>query len=286
MSDAGDDVRNAAQIEYWNEVSGPKWVALDDVINAQIEPVGEAAMDRAEVSATDRVIDVGCGCGPTSLGLARRANAGSVTGIDISGPMLERARERATAAGLANLSFEHADAQTHALIPESFELVFSRFGVMFFADATAAFANLHQALVPGGRLAFVCWQGLDRNPWMRVPLAAAARHISLPEPPAPGAPGPFAFADTERVRGILEAAGFVDVGFEPQQGELWVGGRGSLDQTVDFVLQRGPAGAALRSAGETARPAVARSVREALEPYASDEGVRMPAAAWIVTGRV
>jgi SAM-dependent methyltransferase len=244
-------------------------------------------MDRAEVAAGERVLDVGCGCGQTSLQLVGRVSPdGSVLGIDISGVMLDRARQRAREQGEARVRFEHADAQTHALIPESFELVFSRFGVMFFADATAAFANLHQALVPGGRLAFVCWQGLDRNPWMRVPLAAAARHISLPEPPAPGAPGPFAFADTERVRGILEAAGFVDVGFEPQQGELWVGGRGSLDQTVDFVLQMGPAGAALRSAGETARPAVARSVREALEPYASDEGVRMPAAAWIVTGRV
>ena len=174
MSDAGDAVRNAAQIEYWNEVSGPKWVALDDVINAQIEPVGVAAMDRAEVSASDRVIDVGCGCGPTSLGLARRASAGRVTGIDISGPMLARARERADAAGLANLSFERADAQTHAFEGGGTDLVFSRFGVMFFDDPVAAFANLGRALTADGRMVFACWQGLGDNAWMRVPIAAVA----------------------------------------------------------------------------------------------------------------
>jgi SAM-dependent methyltransferase len=182
--------------------------------------------------------------------------------------------------------FEHGDAQTFAFEPASFDLVFSRFGAMFFADPTAAFANLHGALAPGGRLVLLCWQGLDRNPWMRVPLAAVARHVALPARPSPCTPGPFALADAERVRGILADARFADITFEALECELLVGGGGDLERSVDFALQMGPAGAALREAGEAARGAAAESVREALAPYVTPEGVRMPSASWVVSAGV
>ena len=242
-------------------------------------------MDRAAPAPDESVLDVGCGCGQTTVQLGERVGPGGrVTGIDLSAVMLEQARQRR--AIHENLRFENADAQIARLPARKFDLVFSRFGVMFFADAEAAFSNLRSALKPGGRLAFVCWQPLIRNPWLTVPLAAAATQISLPDPPPPGSPGPFSFADTDRVRGILAGAGFEKIAFESVEQTLIVGGRGGVEQALEFLLNLGPLGAALREAGDDARPAVAAAVSEALTPFATADGVRMGAAAWIATARV
>lgn len=277
---------NAEQIQYWNELAGPKWVALQELIDDQIRPLGVRAMDRAAISRGERVLDVGCGCGDTALEIARRVGpTGAVLGVDISTMMLERARQAAHDAGIAHAQFQNADAQTHAIPPESFDVLYSRFGVMFFIDSDAAFANLRSALRLGGRLAFVCWQGVQHNPWMLVPLMAALQHIPPPPLPAPDAPGPFAFADAERVRGILSRAGFVDIAFEELQETLTVGGGRDLDQTVEFLLQMGPAARALRDVGTELRTVVAGAVREALVPYDTPNGVRMASASWIVTAR-
>jgi len=274
---------NAAQIEYWNEVTGPKWAALGDLIDAQIGPLGCTAMDRAPVVPGERVIDVGCGCGHTSLELSRRVGAeGHVLGIDISAPMLGRAHELAR--GVENVSLLEADAQTHAFEAGGADLVFSRFGVMFFDDPTAAFANLRAALRPGGRLAFVCWQGLDRNPWLALPLATVAKHVELPTPPAPEAPGPFAFSDDGRVRSILSAAGWGDPRAESLNRKLSLGGTRDLSESAKFALQLGPAAAVLRDAEPEARASVANAILDALRPHWSEErGVELDAAAWIVT---
>ncbi|MEZ4218915.1 MAG: class I SAM-dependent methyltransferase [Myxococcota bacterium] len=284
---------NAQQITYWNEVSGAKWVALHEVIDAQIEPLGTAAMDRAAPAPGERVLDVGCGCGQTSLELARRVGpSGAVEGVDISAPMLARARERARDAGLANARFHQADAQTarfggdaEGALPAGFDLVFSRFGVMFFADPQAAFANLLGALRPGGRIAWATWQALADNPWMRVPMAAAAAHLPKADPPPPDAPGPFALADAARVERLLRAAGFEDVAHESVVRELRVGGGGTLDEAVSFLVQMGPMGAALRDATDAVRAAATADVRVALAPYYDGTAVRLPAACWVVTAR-
>jgi len=278
---------NAEQIEYWNRDAGPKWVRLQDRLDAQLRPLGDAALDRAALVAGERVLDVGCGCGDTTLRAAARvAPDGHALGIDVSEPMLARARERAAAEGRRLASFVHADAQTHAFEPGSVDVLVSRFGVMFFREPEAAFANLRGALAPGGRLAFVCWRPVAENPWMFAPMAAAAKHLPL-TPPEPGAPGPFAFQDEGRVRDILEAGGFARVAHEPLSGELSVGGAGDLDDAVDFLLEVGPAARALREAGggEDLARRVADAVRESLVPFAGPGGVRMPYAAWIVTAR-
>lgn len=277
---------NAQQIEYWNEVSGARWVEMNEVVDAQISPLGEAAMARAAVAPGERVLDVGCGCGQTSLQLAERVgDAGSVLGLDISAVMLARARERAEGAGLTNLEFHNADAQTEPFTG-GFDLLFSRFGVMFFASPEAAFSNLLSALRAGGRLTCLTWQGLGLNPWMQVPLAAAAKHLPpAGPPPDPTAPGPFAFADATRVEGILAAAGFEEIAHESLERELLVAGGRSLDETVSFLMGLGPLGAALREADDELRARVLSEVRLALEPYHDGSGVRMPAAAWIVSAR-
>ena len=277
---------NAEQITYWNQQAGPTWVAVQSMIDKQIRPLGRLAMDRAELHAGNRVLDVGCGCGDTTLELAKRvAPGGEVLGVDISAPMLTRAAQQAKAAGITTARFELTDAQTSEFAGH-FDLLFSRFGVMFFADPAAAFTNLHSALHAGGRLAFVCWQSAMENPWMTVPMAAALQHIPPPPMPAPGAPGPFAFADPDHVRGVLSTAGFTDVALEPVRMALTIGGDGDLDSTVDFLLKMGPTARALREADDPELlPLVAASVREALVPYQTDSGVRMDSASWIVTAR-
>ncbi len=274
---------NVEQITYWNEVGGPKWVRYQAMLDRQLDAVGAITMDTAAVAVGESVLDVGCGCGSTTLTLARRVGAsGRATGLDISRPMLELARDRARAEGLANASFEEADAQVFPFRAD-FDVLFSRFGVMFFDDPTRAFTNLHRAMRSGGRVAFVCWQALHKNPWMSVPMMAAFQHITIETPPSPDAPGPFAFADSGRVEGILAGAGFRDIAVRATDIELEIGGGADLDETVAFLLDMGPLGRVLGNATAELKNAVAREVRQAISRYAGDHGVQMAGAVWIVT---
>lgn len=276
---------NAEQIRYWNEVSAPTWVRLEAKISAQLRPFGERVLARAGIGPGLRVLDVGCGGGDTTRAIARLVGpGGAVTGLDISEAMLSLAERLASEEGLANVRLLLADAQTEELPEAAFDAVVSRFGVMFFADPAAAFGNLRRALVPGGRLAFVCWRAPQENPWMWVPAAAAAQHVPI-TPPEPHAPGPCALADADRTRRILEAAGFDEVEVSPVDHPVSLGEARSLDEAVAFLLEVGPAARALREAGGSATEAVRASIREALIPYATGAGVSMGGATWVVTAR-
>lgn len=274
---------NADQIAYWNNAAGETWAALQDRLDRQIEPLGRRAMDAGAPKGGERVLDIGCGCGQTSLELAQRvAPAGQVLGVDISEPMLEVARRRGGEAGATNVSFLAADAQTQAFPPGGFDLAFSRFGVMFFDDPAAAFGNIAAALAPGGRLAFVCWRPMLENPWMSVPMFAALPLLPPMPPPAdPTAPGPFAFADPERLRGILASAGFVDIAIAPHDQQI---GGNDLEQTVAMSLRVGPLGAVLRENPEL-KDGVVGAIREALTQYVTPQGVMLASATWIVTAK-
>ena len=203
---------NEGQIEFWNGPAGERWVDFMESQDRMLGPLGEAAMAAGEIAPGQRVIDIGCGCGTTTLQLAQRVSpSGHVLGIDISTPMLKHAQRRAATMDAVSIDLQNHDAATHAFEPQSFDRVYSRFGVMFFTDPVAAFANIRAALKPGGKLAFVCWQTLDLNPWMATTLAVAIQYLERPEPPAPDGPGPFAFRDPDRVRAILSDAGFSNV---------------------------------------------------------------------------
>lgn len=277
----GSPGANADQIAYWNSQVGETWVGQQDRLDRQLSPLGLTAMAALDLAADERVIDIGCGCGQTSLELAAEVGSdGTVLGVDISAPMLDVARRRAAQAGLANVGFLEADGQTHLFKPGGADALFSRFGVMFFADPPAAFANLRKALRPGGRLAFVCWRPMVENQWMLLPLQAALKHLPPPAPPPdPFAPGPFAFADPDRVRGILTAAGFT--GIEINAHDTKIGGNG-LEETVELSLRVGPLGRLLGEHPDQ-RGLVTQSLRAALEPHAGPSGVYLPAAVWIVT---
>jgi SAM-dependent methyltransferase len=276
---------NAEQRRNWNELSGPAWVAEAEQIGAQIRPFGLPALARIEAAAGHRVLDVGCGGGETTLALAELVGStGSVLGVDVSRPLLDHALGAAKSAGMTHVSFTLADAQTAELPEASFDRLFSRFGVMFFQDPLAAFTNLRKALKHDARMAFVCWRSMEVNPWMRVPLVAASAHVELPRP-EPHAPGPMAFADEARTRGILEGAGFREVAFEVVDAPMNVGGGlASLDATVAFMTRIGPAAGVLRQAAPEARAAAIESIRAALSPYLGPTGVVMPASVWLVTG--
>ncbi len=272
---------NAAQVAYWNETAGRTWADFQDPIDRQIRPLGLAAMQRLAPAPGEQVVDVGCGCGDTSLELARRVGPeGGVLGLDISAPMLEVARRRAAEAGASGLKFRQADAQVAAL-PDDRDAVFSRFGVMFFADPEAAFANLRRSLRPGGRLAFVCWRPLPENLWIHLPAEAAAGLVPPAPPPEPGTPGPFAFADPDRVRAILAQAGFTGIDISPHDEAI---GGLDLEGTVGMSVWRGPLGAILRERPDLA-PVLHDRVRTAVSPWLRGDAVYMPSATWLVSAR-
>lgn len=275
------DTPNEQQVMYWNEDAGPRWVAYQERLDRQIESGGLAAMDLAGVRSGERVLDIGCGCGGSSLELARRVgDTGFVLGVDISEPMLARARQRSADAGLSNVEFKQADAQSHHFDQSAFDLVFSRFGVMFFEDPVAAFANIRGALRGGGRLCFLCWRPVQENPWILVPMMAAAQHVEMPAPPEPGAPGPFALDDPERIRTILSEAGFESISIRPHDENRAYGE--SVEETLDFLQHIGPLSRILADVDKTKQQEVLAAVRQALEPHAGPDGVAAARAMWIV----
>ena len=242
---------NTAQIEYWNSSAGETWAQFQELLDRQIEPLGLAAIDVLKPREGQHIIDIGCGCGQTTLSLASRVGVtGSVMGVDISKPMLEVALRRPRPAPNLPVTFRQLDAQTDDLGRNLFDAAFSRFGVMFFSEPATAFANIRTSLKPGGRLVFVCWRALSENPWMEVPLQAALPFLQPVEAPDPTAPGPFAFADASRVRTLLTSAGFGSVEISPFDAVI---GGADIEQTLKLALRLGPLGRALRERPESSR---------------------------------
>lgn len=272
---------NAAQIADWNGAVGERWAAEQQSLDALIQPFGDAALAAARAAPGEKVLDIGCGCGETTLTLARTVGpSGEVLGVDVSGPMLRVARNRA--AGLANINFMEADA-SQAPLPNGFSLLFSRFGVMFFDKPADAFARMGRALVPGARLAFVCWQPAALNPWATIAAKAALAAAGLSAPQAdPRAPGPFAFADPEYTTGILEQAGFRNIATKPVEAPMRLGG--SPAEAALSALKVGPASRIAREAGPDAFPALLKAVEAALATHAAPSGeVSLTGKTWVVT---
>lgn len=279
MTPAG--VFNEEQRNRWNGADGEYWTRQQDRLDRTLAPVIGPLLDFAEPRTGSTVMDVGCGCGATTVELAKAVGpSGRVMGLDISEPMLAKAGERLHE--FANTTLLLGDAADLPVRDLGAELMISRFGVMFFGDPVAAFANLRTGLVPGGRIRFACWRPINQNPWLQIPLHAVYEHVPRLEKPDPEEPGPFSFADTARVTRILTAAGFTAPSFTPLDVQLDVAAGGTFEDAVVHASEMGPARRALADQPDAIRAAALKSIERALTPYASPTGVNLPGAIWLV----
>ena len=276
------DEANAKQSAYWNGDAGRRWTAIQESQDRLFTEITATLFEAAAPQPGETVLDVGCGAGETTLRAA--SLTGDALGVDVSEPLLARARERAAETG-SPARFALADATAYDFSGEAADLLLSRFGVMFFAQPAKSFANLRRGLKPGGRVAFVCWRSPELNPWLMTPLAAALKHLPPQPETALDDPGPFAFRDEARVRGILQSAGFTQVSFAPRDFELDYADGGGLDNAVDKCLAVGPTSRALDGQPDATVQAVRAEVRETLAPYLKGGMVALGGAVWIVGAR-
>ena len=274
---------NSEQIAEWNGALGERWVAKRQEINRLVVPFGDAALKAAAPQPGERAIDIGCGCGDTAIEIARLVGpAGSVLGIDVSQPMLEVARSRGALADCAHLAFRDGDA-SEAALPANIDLLFSRFGVMFFSHPSEAFSHLRKSLRRGGRCVFVCWRTPRDNAWAMTPLSAARTAMGVtPAPADPNAPGPFAFADEERLRAILSGAGFRAIDVQRFDAALSLGA--TPRSAAEGAVQIGPVSRFVRELGVEHLPTILDAVERALAPLAAPDGhVSLNGSTWIVS---
>ena len=277
MSDAAE--RHRKQIEAWNGPMGQQWAANQARSERNLEQITEALLRVARPQAGEQVLDIGCGCGGSSVAFGAAVGPGGyVLGADVSAPMIEVAKGLA----LPQTEFVLADAASHPFAPARFDLLISRFGVMFFGDPDAAFAHIRTAMKPGARVAFACWRPLAENPWVRVPMGAMRAVLPSPPPPSgPEEPGPFAFGDTARVTRILTHGGFAPPAFERFDFDMRF--PADPEKAAGLLVQIGPAGRLMREQPDDIRTAAMAAIAGSLAPYVKDDRIALPGSVWLVT---
>jgi SAM-dependent methyltransferase len=276
---------NAAQQEYWNTVAGPRWVGLGGFVERRVQTVNDLLLARSAIAPGERVLEIGCGTGAATIPFAEAVGErGRVVGVDISEPMLAGARKRIGESGLRNVTLLQADAQTHRFEPDAFDLITSRFGVMFFADPTAAFGNLLPALRPGGRLCFACWGSLEDNRHWLIPYEVALRHLGPPAPKDPRAPGPMAFSDPDYVRSFLSAAGFDAIEIHRETPNI-IGS--TPEEEAEHACIMGPPGRLIdeKQPDAAVRETIKREITDAFAAYAKGKEMLLPSTVFVVTAR-
>ena len=277
---------NKNQKDFWSGKGGDIWVERQNVMDTMLSPLGEAALNKLNFNEEENVLDIGCGCGHTTLNIAKRIEPlGNVTGLDISEPMLERAKESAVEMSITNTSFKCVDVQTEDLGDQIYSAAFSRFGVMFFEDSIAALKNINRSLISGGCLSFVCWQSPAVNPWQSLFIQEIKKFLELPSPP-PRSPGPFAFMESEYVSSILEESKFQDINIEGHEAEVnMFSGRTLSDSVKDYISINPVVTEMLRDSSEDQTTEIVNSAIEAFSPYYSEKGLIFPSATWLVTAK-
>lgn len=281
-------VVNDGMRDFWNNAGGRMWVNYQNIIEVGMSPLGKKVMDELAMTEGERVLDIGCGCGGTTFEISQRiGKSGYVLGVDISEMIVASAKKKIDIKKQQNLTFECVDAQIHPFDEKAFDVIFSRFGVMFFDDPIAAFSNIRRSLTPDGRIAFICWQPVKNIEWISLALEVVKRYIELPppQPVEPEAPGGFSFGNVNRVANILRIAGFIDVNIEAFNTKINIGG--SLDEAQTFLTHIGPAGSVLDNPDidSDTRKAFIADLRDTLYVHQTDAGVRLGAATWLVTAR-
>lgn len=286
MTDDRNASPNERERQFWNSPATRAWADEHAHIDRLFTGITAVALAAAAVKPGERVLDLGCGSGTTLLALAERVGpSGQVLGVDIAEASVRRAQERIAASGMSQAQALLADASTHAFEPGGFDLAFSRFGVMFFADPVASFANIHTAMKPGGRLALAVFRTAGENPWVTGPFAAV-RHLLPPQPtPGPEDPGQFSWADPARVRRILAGAGFHDVALRPADPVIVHAGPGGAGEAAAFATRMGPLMRATMDAPDELRRTVRAGLQAFFQGQDGPEGIVMPAAIWMVSAR-
>ena len=279
------DETNMDQIEFWNGDHGTSWARYADIVDIMFDEITQAVLDAAAISTGDRVLDLGCGSGGTTLAIADKVTPiGSVTAIDVSSPMLERAQHRADAAGIVNATFVLDDASVYPFAEHSFDAMVSRLGAMFFDDPEFTFRRMVPALDSGGRLALGVWRGPSENLWAMGPVAAAKEFLEMPPRPGPTDPGPFSFADPDRVKSVLGAVGLQDIELAPLDFQIPLGN--TLDEALNFVMEMGPLSAPLAAVTGDNRDKAIEAITKVLKDNQGADGVvHLAGACWIVTAR-
>jgi ubiquinone/menaquinone biosynthesis C-methylase UbiE len=283
-TEAKNPTANADQIAYWNSAVADRWVSRQHEIDAMMAPFTEALLGAANLGPEGpwRILDVGCGSGETTLLAAQIGH--ELTGLDVSSALLDQAKARAKAKGLTGIDFFQADA-SRIFIDPPFDLIMSRFGVMFFDDPGKAFANLKKLTADGGRLVFVCWRAPQENQWVTLPMSAVSGLVAAQGANQADGPGPFAFADRDKVQAILSKAGFRDIRITPVDGEMTMGQAGGVRAAARYLSEIGPAARAIAELPQHLRPDVLTALETAIKPHMRNDRLVLKGSVWVVEAR-
>jgi len=277
--------KNIKQKEFWSGAGGDVWVNKQREMDIMLNPLGQRAIDKLEMNSQKTILDIGCGCGATTLEIAKNNPEVKIIGLDISIPMLNQASLSSSEMSISNADFQVKDVQTDELQSEYFDIAFSRFGVMFFEDPFEAFKNINQSLKQAGQLSFVCWQNASLNPWQSLSIQVIKEFLDLPAPP-PKSPGPFAFEDKEYIEEILSESNFKEIKIDDNQEEIVMfSGKSVREACEDYLTINPVVTEMLKSSGDDLRETILTALMEKFSSYHKDDGLHFPSATWIVTAK-
>ena len=275
---------NLKQKEFWSGSGGDVWVNKQSEMDIMLNPLGTKAISKLDLSGVTKIIDIGCGCGATTLEIAKQLGEGEIIGVDISEPMLARAAQNASDQSLSNANFQVLDVQVDDM-PSDFDIAFSRFGVMFFEDPYQAFSNIYKSLKENGKLSFVCWQNPSLNPWQSLSLKVIKEYLDLPSPP-PKSPGPFAFEDKNYISDILNQSNFKDIEIEDNQEDIVMFSGKSIEEACEDYLTINPVVTEmLKNSKEELKDEILKALVLKFSEFHNGDGLLFPSATWIVTAR-
>ena len=277
--------KNIKQKQFWSGAGGDVWVDKQREMDIMLNPLGERAIQGLDLSGEKKILDIGCGCGATTLEIAKAVTQGEVIGVDISEPMLERATKTASDMMLNNTSFQVKDVQVDEMPRSYFDIAFSRFGVMFFEDPFEAFKNINHSLKDNGQLSFVCWQHASLNPWQSLSIQVIKEFLDLPAP-APKSPGPFAFEDKSYINEILAESGFRDIEIKDNQEDIVMfSGKSIREACEDYLTINPVVTEMLKNSPTELREEILEALIGKFSDFHNNEGLLFPSATWIVTAK-
>ena len=277
------DDKNIKQKQFWSGAGGDVWVDKQREMDIMLNPLGQKAIKQLILEEHTKILDIGCGCGATTIEIAKMIPKGHVTGLDISIPMLDRAEKFASEMSLSNIDFQVKDVQTEEINSNHYDIAFSRFGVMFFEDPYEAFKNINQSIKENGQLVFVCWQHPSLNPWQSLSLQVIKEYLDLPSPP-PKSPGPFAFEDKDYIEDILKSTDFKDISIADNQEDIVMfSGKSIREACEDYLTINPVVTEMLQNSGNELKEEILEALIAKFSSFHNNDGLLFPSATWIVS---